>query len=261
MAKAAPRPDLGELVLAIAPGFEKRRPVPAAKLRLVPQQRSTPLVTLVSGPEVVLGRSPKDADFVAQFHPRNAVNDSRTMRIGRQQLRLTLGEDGIHILNIGTTNPSLWNGRVPQGERLALADDEVLLAGEFAVRILRTPPRGYSRRRFGAQVAMDDKTCEQGVAILPKRPSESLPCNTLWIFSECGLHLNAGEAFLSPWAGQAASPSVVWHRGADAFWIENNSSDARVTLNDIPLLAGSAAAIEVGDRIGLHDAQYLVQGC
>ncbi len=249
----------GNLILPLAPGVV-HLPSQETRLRLVPQQPRTPLIVLHSDSEMILGRSPKDADFIAQFHPRNAVNDSRTMKIGREQLRLKRGENGIHIVNVGETNPSLWNGRIPQGERLALREEEVLLGGEFGVRISLLPHRGYASRQFGSPEYTGVNDPEGGIAVQPLRPVESLPCLALWIFSEVGLTLGTiGADYATPVCNPGMPPDVVFHHAKNIFWIEIASATAALTINGVPVPSGTCAPVALNDEWVLGGATYLVQ--
>ncbi len=250
----------GELILPRAPGVVQP-PSRLTRLRLVPQQPRTPLIVLHGDSEMILGRSPKDADFIAQFHPRNAVNDSRTMKIGRGQLRLMRDDGGVHIFNLGGTNPSLWNGRIPQGERLALREEEVLLGGEFGVRILLLPHRGYTLRQLGSPEHTGENDAEGGVAVQPLRPGESLPCLALWLFSEVGLKIGAvGPDFATPVCDVGAEPDVVFHRAGDTIWIEIARDTIALSINGKPVPAGACAPVVLDDEWVLAGATYRVQG-
>ncbi len=244
----------------VAEGLKDATPVSATRLRLLPAQSGRwPVLALSAEPQFVLGRSPKDSDFLAAFMPRSVANDSRTMKIGRQQLRMDFHAGTVTLTDVGSTNSSRWNDRVPQGERMALREEEVALAGEYPVRLMQIAARPFRTLRVAGRETERSAGVAGCIAVAPAQGAAAYPCLGLWIFSEAAFRIDGRACAVLPAGdeGRDAEAFVLFVEGA--FWIENAGlTGLKVAGADIP--PKTCAPLRPGDSVCLGPVEYEVAG-
>src|SRR5690606_7580537 len=161
------------------------------RLRLMPESREAPMLALVADSPLVLGRSPLEADYIAQFRPRGNVNDARTRRIGRAQTYLQLRMDRLRIDEPDALNPSVVL-ETPMRQRAAVSlPTEVVIAGEYGVKILLTSSVCAKGRRLEGWDGADVSLMQGAMVVLPESPAISLPCQAALVVSDVTLTLDS----------------------------------------------------------------------
>lgn len=193
---------------------------PVERLRLMPDNEDGPVLVLVSGENLRLGRSSADADFVAQFRPRSNINDGRSRRISRLQTRVSLEGRNAVLEEIRPLNSSVLLDQ-PLGASTTLPlPVTILLAGEYPAELVRVES-DYTGPREVRGLAVNDP-------IVPPRPGALVArSNTsgvlLWeaalVFRDVGLHFSASG---KPWfrCDNLSSPIARFHRLENQFWLE-----------------------------------------
>lgn len=233
---------------------------PCKRMRLLPPTEQHTIIGLVSTAEMNLGRDPMQSDFVAQFRPRNPVNDSRTRKISRAQLNAEAQGERIIYRHSGSVNPTLHNGRPMDGAVHGGTEDQFSLAAEYTVIALRTPSAFDGARRFeGLQVPMDDYEEEipdqEGGVVFISRERSVLAYQTAWIFTDIGFNLNSRQ---EPQLGNYRPGEMIarFHRFAGIFLLESNDDTGRVEVEGHTLERSEAAPLADGMQVRLGQTLF-----
>jgi hypothetical protein len=204
---------LNETDLALA-----RQLPPAQRLRFAPAKEDSPLLSLVAGSTLALGRSASDADFVAQFRPRSNFNDARSRRISRVQCVAEFRNDIVVLQEDNSVNPSVF-GEAPLPSQTELPlPSQLLLAGEYPLEFKPLPSDYPGPREVKDFPPELDSAPHQGAVLIRATTSGVLLCEVALLHSDIGLYFsNSGR----PWFRAEPAPiDARIHYLLGQFWIE-----------------------------------------
>jgi len=254
--------------LRIAESYRDRtEAVPCTGLRLMPATSGIPILSFVAGDEpLILGRSAKDADFVAQYSPRSNTNDARTRMISRCQLEIHRVEgepDQFKIKDTGSQNPSLLDDSKTVDTRKIRPPFSLLLGGEYAVRVKSYPSRYEKLREFDNSVRITQAGEEENsvcgpTLIVRGMESQILRFDTAWLTSDIELVAdNNGVLRLGQSQGNDIAARVhYWH---EEFWIEGTPGDFRLRIDETDLAAHELAPLRPGARLDFNGIRYIAK--
>ncbi|MFV1996014.1 MAG: FHA domain-containing protein, partial [Verrucomicrobiales bacterium] len=235
-------------------------PAKSLRLRLIPDLETLPIYGVVAEPELRIGRSPQHSDFVTQFRPRTEMNDSRSMKISRFHLSVSLQDNAIVVADRAAKNPSTISGRVLNGPTPLGGTRQVNIASEYPLVFHRFPSAYREPRVFtGIEDATDSLEGPHGAVVISPTEKNILPCRALWIFSDAAfLYTTSGQIeFVDPASGGADGRL---HAFADGLWIEV-LEDARceIWVEQTHLKPHEIAPLHEGQRLIIGTVSYRVQ--
>jgi len=212
-----PLPVVAPLVVSTADREEAEKMPPTERLRMVPGKEDSPILALLGGSSILLGRSAADADFIAQFRPRSNINDGRSRRISRTQCRAHLLNGKIRLEESSAVNPSVVQDIPLAGHANLDFPTNFLLAGEYPIEIRRIPSDYPLKREIldvpdAADVPLD------GAALIRAGGSGVLLCEAALIQSDIGIYFSKSGR---PWfRAEGAAPAARIHLLWGQFWLE-----------------------------------------
>ena len=247
--------------LRLSPKFAAREPVPLTRIRLMPDAKEAPILTLVCGDEVRVGRSGNHADFVTQFVPRSPLNDSRTRSISRVQMKAVSKGGQILLEDVTDANPSMIDHqRVGKPEAVS-PPVSVLLACEypFALRSCRSAHPAGGLKVEGWPEAPRRNAFGKGACLMAPESSGVLRMELGWLFTDIGLAVSRTQNVIRYCASDDASCAARLHLHAGALWLEAVTDDIVVRLANIELRSGELVTLRPDDVIGIQDRRLLVK--
>jgi hypothetical protein len=232
------------------------------RLRLLPERDVYPIIGLSARKEIVMGRSPHDNDYVAQFRPRSPMNDSRTLKISRSQLKLAWGRgDVVEVKDTGSQNSSRI-GEEPITAAVEITGaNRVVLAGEYAVRVSRFPTAFPSQRRVirldtEGEKLPDDTLMSGGVGVEPLE-RQVLPFRLAWLGSDVAFAIDEKSSlYFMPPANPAAQGR--FHYYGNAFWLEVIKPELGFWVEMTKLNPGQVAPLTPGLQLQIAGVTYRV---
>lgn len=248
-------------VLRLSPKFAGREPVPLARVRLMPDVKEGPILTIVTGGEVLMGRSGNQADFVTQFVPRSPLNDSRTRSISRVQLKAVSKGGQILLEDVTDGNPSMIDSqRLGKPEAVTLPVS-VLLACEYpvALRSCRSsqPPGGLKVE--GWPEAARRTATTKGACLVVPESAGVLRMELGWLFTDIGIAVSRTQNVLRFCAADDAACVARIHLHAASLWLEALSDEVVVRVANVEIRHGEFVALRPDDVIGVQDRKLLVK--
>ncbi len=227
------------------------------RLRLLPTDDRRPPLQLTAGTRFFIGRSPLDADYVAQFTPRSAENDKRTLKINRRHAALRALPDGqgFRFENLSEhSTPQLDEQLVRDSVPLPETETTVLaLPGGCRLEMLRLAGHYQAARTCSDPDLREDEPSRLhgAFAVLPLTEG-LLPFSALWLLSDAALYFHDDElAFLPP--DPYAQPALRFHHFAGAFWIERLLDPIPVTIDEWEIEPGHTAPLLKDSSIAIGD--------
>jgi hypothetical protein len=197
---------------------------PRLRLSVARQGGATRFIGLSGCGRISLGRS-FTCDYVAQFRPRDPVNDSRTRQISRLQLELEWQRDGVVIWHLGSQENSAVAGRVIRHSVKidSLGPVELAVADDYFAHLLLYPSAFRQPLEIeGLPVAGLPDVDYGGAFILP-RSEQSFPCEAWWAWRDLSLTLENGEIRpVHPLEGSQVVARI--HFLLERLWIERCGS-------------------------------------
>ena len=232
------------------------------RLRLLPERDTYPIIGLSSRKEVVLGRAPNDNDFVAQFRPRSPMNDSRTLKISRAQLKINWGTgEALEVRDTGSQNSSRL-GDVPiTSMKEITGSNRIVLAGEYALRVSRFPTAFASQRRVIRLDAEGEKLPDEtlmggGVGVEPLE-RQVLPFRLAWLRSDLAFGIDEKHClYFMPPSGPGALGRFHYYNGA--FWLEVIKQELGFWVEMNKIAPGQIAPLTPGLQLQIGTVTYKV---
>ncbi|MDZ4405000.1 hypothetical protein [Prosthecobacter sp.] len=228
------------------------------RLRLSPVDNAQPTIALVADDSLWLGRVGTHSDYVAQFRPRNPVNDSRTRLISRAQATAFMQNGQIFLRDIGTTNPSFTAGHHIGSPEIADLPMTLVLAGEYSVeiRLLKSAYATPGPAVIGWP-SSKSRSLRRGGCVLYSLDRGTLPCEVAWIFTDASLAIDT-TGRLAFDDTDAQNSAARFHHHAGGFWIEATAASV-MDLNGRHLQPGEVAPLGQGDTLRLQGQLFQIQ--
>ncbi len=232
---------------------------PLDRLRLLPQNQQSPALALVDDERFLLGRVATFSDYVAQFRPRNPVNDSRTRAISRVQLSLTLRDSRVELQDMGSANPTFVGDHRLEGPELFALPVTPLLASEYRFEIRQAAQSLASDApEIENWPAVEAKPRRTGALLVRPLEREVMPFEAAWLFTDVALARKEAGVFTFATA-ETDTVVVRFLRHARGFWMECLTSGVEVTCNGYIMQPGEVVPLRDGDKISLGGAAYMAQ--
>lgn len=200
------------------------------RLRLMPEVPESPMLALVADSPLVIGRSPLDADYVAQFRPRGNANDARTRRIGRAQTYLQLRMDRLRIDEPEALNPSLVL-ETPMRQRAAVSlPTDIVIAGEYGLKIRLVSSVCAAGRQLSGWNGGDVSLMQGALTVLPESLASSLPCQAALVVSDVTLVLDSQGRPKFRAEGNPAATGRIHRFGGHYWWQDLLCEESNVEL-------------------------------
>ena len=197
---------------------------PASRLRLTfSANGETRWISLTGQDKASMGRA-SDCDFVAQFRPRNLMNDSRSRQISRRQVELSLHPDSITVRHCGSQENTVLNGKsLPTGPSKEVhpgEDCQLILAEDYRARLTILPSSFTHAPAFdGAPEYPRRELCFGGALLAPEFDA-AFSTQFWWIGTDISIALDPSMTL------RTVDPAEGWkivlrlHYFFDRIWIE-----------------------------------------
>lgn len=235
--------------------------VPCTSLRLTPLSDEASSFSLTSLHKVYLGRSSLYSDFLAQFRPRNDINDSRTLKISRQQASVEWRKSAIFFQDAHARNPSTYQCHPISESGAALKlPVQLNLAGEYPLEVLHLGsdfPKTPTIDGIGKLPSTDTK----GALLFRACGAGVLLTECCLLFTDITLHFSdTGRAWMkggSDWD----EPFARLHRFHNQYWLEALATQSIYLMDSVPEEVGLHQLIHLrpGRSLRLGDYTYVVE--
>lgn len=247
--------------LRVSPKFAGREVTPLIRVRLMPDVKDAPILTIVADQEIRFGRTGANSDFVTQFLPRSPLNDSRTRSVSRVQLKAEAKGNQIALVDVADANPSMIEGQRITPHQVVDPPVSILLACEYPVefRSSRSFHPSSPLKVDGWPEAPKGEGTRRGGCLIVPGASDVLKMELAWLFSDIGLAVSSGSNLIHFCASDDPKCVARLHLHADGLWLEAVSERTLVKLANIELRQGEFVSLRPEDVIGIQDRRLLIK--
>jgi hypothetical protein len=237
---------------------------PGRLLKMLPaDSNSARPLTLVTGREFKLGRSPQKSDFLTWFWPRTASNDARTRHLSKVHVICSFGDSGATIRDADSGNGSSFDGqtlRTVNGEPL-VGRGSLRLGADYLLDVMPCPPAYETAppiKNLNVWAGPPERPAELRGAVRFLPGEEMLSQDVIWLGTDASFGAARTNVLVLDFPGLTEIQGKFLHY-RDCFWLENDSAEGSVQINQTPLKPSEIAPLVNGQQVRLGNALYRVQ--
>ena len=234
--------------------------------KLTPLAKDTAPIHLIARPSFRIGRSAKQADFIARFSPQNPENAERTSELSRVHVLLELRDGGIKARDGDGVRPSR-NGSAFEGVSLAadrpspIGSGGILsLGSHYRMKVIPMPaPKGL---RIVDAAGLDERDAfvpaAWGAVAFEPLGEQRPPVQALWLLDAAGFRFDSAGGFVWRAIETETAPGLFVRRGGFFLLANISAGDARIVVDGRELAPGEVVPLQSGQSLRVGDFTFAV---
>lgn len=234
--------------------------------KLTPRANGTTRIHLIARPSFRIGRSAKQADFIARFLPDTPENVERTSELSRVHVLLEFGIGGITLRDGDGARPS-HNGSTL--EDVPLSSDRPMPLGMGGVlslgshyRMNVTPMPAPKPWKIVGVDGLDerDEFAPVGMGAVAFEPldEQRATLQAAWLFDAAGFFLDEAREFRWHLDKVHAAPAFFLRRGGGFLLTNVSSSKTPIRVDSRDLMPGEVVPLRSGQSLRIGDSNFTV---